>query len=171
MLAPQLVIPDSQFVTERRWFRMHPVRAANHHRIAICRGLPADNREELVEAGQQHVGRCGCVQRKRRVDDIRAGQSDVDESRVRADALTGCAQESDHVMIDFLLDVLFIHWSIWVGTGLGILAAYVAWIYLPESADRESICALIVIAAFLGSFACAAILDKKKKTERNFSPD
>lgn len=65
-------------------------------------------------------------------------------------------------MIDFLIDVLFTPGPVWVGLGLGILAAAGAWYLLPETMDRISIGAWFVGIGFIGGLVCCLPIRKGK---------
>ena len=65
-------------------------------------------------------------------------------------------------LIDFLLDVLLTPGPVWVGLAFGVLAAYGAWMFLPESVDRASVGGWLVAAGFVGGLLWAAVSGKKK---------
>ena len=52
-------------------------------------------------------------------------------------------------LIDFIFDALS-YPPVWVGIGLGILAASIAWYFLPETIDRASIGGWAIAIGFLG---------------------
>jgi hypothetical protein len=66
-------------------------------------------------------------------------------------------------MIDFLVGALSTPGAAWVGLAIGILAAYLAWIFLPESVDRASIGACLIVFGVLGGLAWAAKSERKGK--------
>ena len=76
--------------------------------------------------------------------------------------LRGIVRSKAPVMsvIDFIIEVLFVPGPIWVGTLLGILVASAVWFLLPETVDRVSVYAWIVVAGFVGG--CLYGLPSKK---------
>jgi len=52
-------------------------------------------------------------------------------------------------LIDFVIDVIS-YPPVWVGIGLGILVAVLAWNFLPETIDRASIGGWAIAIGFLG---------------------
>jgi len=66
-------------------------------------------------------------------------------------------------MIDFLLGALLTPGPAWVGIALGVLAAFLGWIFLPESMDRASFGGWLIALGFVGGFAYAAVSDKNKQ--------
>lgn len=65
-------------------------------------------------------------------------------------------------MIDFLLEALLTPGAAWVGLALGILAAYAAWVLLPESVDRASLGGWLVAGGFIGGLLYAAAVRNKQ---------
>jgi hypothetical protein len=65
-------------------------------------------------------------------------------------------------LIDFLIDVLLMPRPIWVGLGLGVLAATGAWFFLPESMDRASIGGLCIGVGFIGGLLYCFPVRKEK---------
>ncbi len=65
-------------------------------------------------------------------------------------------------MIDFLLEALLTPGAAWVGLVLGLLAAYGAWVLLPESVDRASLGAWLVAGGFAAGLLYAAATRKKQ---------
>jgi hypothetical protein len=55
-------------------------------------------------------------------------------------------------MIDFLVGALSTPGAAWVGIVLGIVAAFLAWTFLPESIDRASIGGWLIALGFIGGF-------------------
>ena len=64
-------------------------------------------------------------------------------------------------MFDFIASALLTPGAAWVGTALGILAAFLAWTYLPESTDRASIGAWLIAVGFAGGLLWSAVPSKK----------
>ena len=69
------------------------MRPADHQRVAMSDGLAPDNGDQVVESSQEKVGGGSRLQRQRRVDDVRAGESDVDEPGVRARCVSPVARK------------------------------------------------------------------------------
>ena len=65
-------------------------------------------------------------------------------------------------MIDFLVEALLTPGPTWVGIGLGVGAAAIAWFSLPESIDRASIGGWLIGAGFIGGLIWAAVPQKKE---------
>ena len=65
-------------------------------------------------------------------------------------------------MIDFILDVLFTPGPVWVGVALGVLVAFGAWYFLPETIDRTSIGAWAIAIGFVGGWLISLPIKKKK---------
>jgi hypothetical protein len=63
-------------------------------------------------------------------------------------------------LIDFILDVLYMLGPVWVGLGLGVIAAAGAWFLLPDAMDRASVGGWCIGTGFIGGlFYC--LLDRK----------
>jgi hypothetical protein len=68
-------------------------------------------------------------------------------------------------MIDFLVGALSTPGAAWAGIIIGIVAALLAWTFLPESIDRASIGGWCIALGFIGGLACSTVSDQKKKDE------
>ena len=66
-------------------------------------------------------------------------------------------------MIDFLLGALSAPGAALVGLVLGVIAAFLAWAFLPESVDRVSVGAWMVALGFLGGLLVSALTEKRRK--------
>ena len=64
-------------------------------------------------------------------------------------------------MIDLLIGFLTAPLA-WIGGMLGVGVAYLAWTFLPETADRASIGAIFVVGGFIGGFAIELLLSRKR---------
>jgi hypothetical protein len=65
-------------------------------------------------------------------------------------------------VLEFIVDLLFTGPWFWVGVGLGLVGAWIAWTYLPASVDRASIAAVIFIAGCVLGGVLATIGEKRK---------
>lgn len=52
-------------------------------------------------------------------------------------------------LLEFIFDALS-YTPVWVGIGLGILTASIAWYFLPDTMDRASIGGWAIAIGFLG---------------------
>jgi hypothetical protein len=66
-------------------------------------------------------------------------------------------------MFDFITSALLTPGPAWIGIALGLIAAYLAWTYLPESVDRTSIAAWLIAIGFAGGLLWAAAGSTKKE--------
>ncbi len=82
------------------------MRPADHQRLAVLQGLPSDRIDRGIEPRQELVDGVYRLHCQRGVDDVRAGQPEVDETRRLANGLAGRAQKGDHVVIGLALDLL-----------------------------------------------------------------
>jgi hypothetical protein len=65
-------------------------------------------------------------------------------------------------MFEFLIQALGAPGPTWVGVGIGIVAAGVAWYFLPESTDRAAIGGWLIGAGFVFGLIWAAVPEKKQ---------
>ena len=65
-------------------------------------------------------------------------------------------------MFEFLIEALAAPGPTWVGVGIGVVAAGLAWFLLPESVDRASIGGWLIGAGFVCGLVWAAVAEKKQ---------
>ena len=65
-------------------------------------------------------------------------------------------------MIDFFIGALSSPRLVLLGTFLGFLAAFIVWVFLPESVDRASIAAWAVALGFVFGLVLSATTDDNK---------
>jgi len=65
-------------------------------------------------------------------------------------------------ILEFIIDLLLGGPRFWVGVALGLAAALAAWMFLPETADRGSISALI----FFGGIVLAVVWGSSGDTRK-----
>ena len=64
---------------------------------------------------------------------------------------------------EFIIDVLLFGLWFWLGVVLGLLGAWVAWTYLPESEGRDAIAAMIFIGGCVLGVIFESMGEGKKK--------
>lgn len=65
-------------------------------------------------------------------------------------------------MFDFFIEALASPGPTWVGVGIGLLLAGLAWTFLPESVDRASIGGWLIGGGFVGGLIWAAVPEKRQ---------
>ena len=104
-LPTKLVVPDGELETKRRWLGVHAMRSANRRSVLVGDSLPRDDGKQRLELASQVIDG-GCqLDAEGRVDNVGACQSDVNVASRRAHRFRRRPQKSDHVMIDFALDL------------------------------------------------------------------
>lgn len=68
-------------------------------------------------------------------------------------------------MIDFIVSALATPGPAWIGIGLGIVVAGLAWVFLPETMDRASFAGWSIAIGFAIGMLLAAIPDKGKNDD------
>ena len=63
-------------------------------------------------------------------------------------------------LLDFIFLLLFGAWF-WLGVALGLLGAWLAWTYLPPSADRATVAGLIFLMGCILGGVLATVGEKK----------
>lgn len=96
-----------QLVAERRRLGVHPVGAADDHRLPVLEGSLDQDLAQL-HAGREHqVGGAGQVVAQRSVDEVVAGHAEVDPAgRLVGDALAVGGEEREHFVVALPLDLL-----------------------------------------------------------------
>jgi hypothetical protein len=66
-------------------------------------------------------------------------------------------------LIDFFVNLMLGGPWFWLGVALGLVGGWVAWTYLPDSTDRASIAALVLISSIVLGVALAGVGREKHK--------
>ena len=104
-VAVELEGPARELQAERRRLGVDAVGAAHHQRGAVLAGAGDDRRHGRVEVRQEPLARRAQLEGQGGVDDIAAGQAQVQVAARRADRLGDLADEGDDVVIGGALDL------------------------------------------------------------------
>src|SRR5215211_250005 len=77
---------------------------AHHHRVPVLDGFVSDNFDETQKLGTEQVAGFCYLQSETGINDIRAGESKVNEASGVACRFARGAEESDHIVIGFMFD-------------------------------------------------------------------
>ncbi len=98
-MAPNLLIPDRHFQTERDRLSVHAVRAPDHHSLAMAAGELAQNGVEVREIVVEDRGRFLQHHGERRIKDIGRGETLVEVSALWPHCLGHRVDERQHVVL------------------------------------------------------------------------
>ena len=104
-VAVQLERPAGQLEPERRRLGVDRVGPAHHHRRGLGSGAGDERRDQAVAVGQQALTGGSQLERQPGVDDIAAGQAEMEIAAFRADRLGDLADEGDDVVVGRPLDL------------------------------------------------------------------
>ena len=104
-MSPELVVPDGDLETERRRLGMDTVGPTDHQRVAVCHSQAPGRVDQALQLLSDQRRRVAGLDRQARIDDVGAGQPEVDEPGCVADRLPGRPEERDHVMVGLVLDL------------------------------------------------------------------
>ena len=97
-VSARLGMPEGRLEPEGGRLGVDAVGAADHQRLLVGEGEPAERLAEALEAVEQQVGGALELERERGVDDVRRRQPQVDEPGVRADGLLELGEKGDDVV-------------------------------------------------------------------------
>ncbi len=97
--------PAGDLQPERHRFGMDRVGAAHHRGVRLGPGASDQHRDQPVAVGQELRARRLQLQRQPGVDDVAAGQSEVEIAALRPDRLGDLADERDDVVVGRPLDL------------------------------------------------------------------
>ena len=98
-------MPHRQLEPEGHRLGVNTVRAADHHGVLVLERPLLDGVGQPLQVLHEKLGRLDHQERQRRVDDVVAGQAQVDVPGVRPDVLGDVGDEGDHVVLDRRLDL------------------------------------------------------------------
>ncbi len=104
-IAGEFERPAGELQPERDGLRVDRVGPAHHHGAGLCPGLRHERSEKRVGVGDEQVARGSELERQARVENVAAGQAEVEEPALRADRLGDLAHEGNHVVLRGPLDL------------------------------------------------------------------
>ena len=104
-VAVDLERPAGELEPERRRLGMHRVGAAHHHRAGVLAGARDERVDEPVRASRSRSPAARNWSASAGVDDVAAGQPEVEPAALGADALGDLADERDDVVVGGRLEL------------------------------------------------------------------
>ena len=97
--------PAGQLQPERRGLGVHGVGAAHHRRVGLGAGARDEHGQEPVAVAEEPLAGRAELERETRVDDVAAGQAEVEIATLRTDRLGDLRHEGDDVVVGRALDL------------------------------------------------------------------
>ncbi len=103
-LALELGVPQGELEAHGDGLGVNPVGASHHDQVLVGVGLVFEDRQKLVQAGDEQVGGLFEAQGQGGVQDVRGGEAEVEVAAVLPQAGGYLVHERGHVVMGVLLD-------------------------------------------------------------------